>query len=179
MLKIAACLESVTVWTGRAIAWLTLLMVLLTVAVVVLRYFFASGRIWMQELVTWSHAAVFLLGAAYTLARDEHVRVDVLYRRFSPGTRARINVAGTVLFLFPVCGFLAHAAGRYAWKSWQVMERSPETGGLGYPLIPLAKTMLFAMFVLLIFQGIAIVIRSLHALRTGEFDEPASRGEVL
>ena len=178
-MKLATRIEAIVVWVGRTIAWLTLAMVLLTVTVVVLRYFFASGRIWMQELVTWSHAAVFLLGAGYTLARDEHVRVDVLYRRFTPATRARINIAGAVLLLFPVCGYLAYAAGRYALKSWQVMERSPETGGLGYPLIPLAKTMLFAMFVLLMLQGLVTVLRNLQALRSGQFDAPAHRGDVL
>lgn len=179
MLRLANGLESIVVWIGRAVAWLTLAMVLLTVAVVVLRYFFSSGRIWMQELVTWSHAAVFLLGAGYTLARDEHVRVDVLYRRYSAATQARINIAGTVLLLFPVCGFLARACGHYALKSWQVMERSPETGGLGYPLIPLAKTMLFAMFVLLMAQGIVTVLRNVHALRTGQFGTAARREDVL
>lgn len=179
MLKLADLLESIVVRIGRAVAWLTLFMVVLTVIVVVLRYFFSTGWIWMQELVTWAHAAVFLLGAAYTLARDEHVRVDVFYRQCQPAVRAWINIAGTVLLLFPVCGFLTHAGWRYAAKSWQRGEMSPETGGLGFPMIPLAKSLLVVMLVLLIAQGIVIVLRNLNALRTGQFAEPGAPGDVL
>ena len=65
---------------GRAASWLCLIMVLVAGVVVTLRYFFGVGWIWLQETVTWMHAAVFLLAAAYTLSSDEHVRVDVLYR---------------------------------------------------------------------------------------------------
>lgn len=174
MLRLAELIESFVVWIGRVAGWLTLLMVLLTVVVVVMRYFFDAGRIWMQELVTWSHAAVFLLGAAYTLARDDHVRVDVLYRRVSVRARAWINIVGTLLFLFPVCVFMANASASYALKSWQIAERSVDSGGLPYPWIPLGKTLLFAMFALLLVEGVAIVLRNWRALRTGEFTKVAA-----
>ena len=93
--------------TGRLIAWLTLLMVLVTVVVVVLRYLFDAGWIWMQESITWMHAAVFMLGAAYTLRQDEHVRVDIFYREMSAKRRALVGVVGAFLFLLPVCFFIA------------------------------------------------------------------------
>ena len=179
MLKIANKLEALILSIGRVAAWLTLFMVLLTVVVVVLRYFFDFGRIWMQELVTWLHAAVFLLGAAYTLSHNEHVRVDIFYRRASSATRARIDIAGTVLLLFPVCGLLLYTGGRYAWKSWQLAERSPETGGLAFPFVPLGKTLLLAMIVLLLLQGVVIILRNIHALRSGDFPPGRPRGEVL
>lgn len=167
--RLAARLEALVVGIGRATAWLTLAMVLLTVVIVVMRYFFAAGRIWMQELVTWSHAAVFLLGAAYTLARDEHVRVDVIYRAAAPAARAWVNVLGTLMLLFPVCGFLAWTSGTYALTSWRVAERSADSGGLPYPWIPLGKTLLFVMSLLLVIEGCAILLRNIQALRSGEF----------
>ena len=179
MLKTANKLESLVITIGRAVAWLTLFMVILTVIVVVLRKFFNFGHIWMQELVTWSHAAVFLLGAAYTLSRDEHVRVDVFYRRMSAAKKAWINIAGTVLLLFPFCGMLVYSTGLYAMKSWRLAERSPETGGLAFPFVPLGKTFLLLMILLLIVQGIVIVLRNLHGLKTGEFPNKHSGGDVL
>ena len=78
--------------TGRATAWLTLIMVLLTTIIVVMRYVFDVGLIWMQESVTWMHAAVFMLAAGYTLAMEEHVRVDIFYRRMSPSRRLMVDV---------------------------------------------------------------------------------------
>lgn len=179
MLKIAARLDSINMTIGRAAAWLTLVMVLLTVVVVVLRYFFDFGRIWMQELVTWSHAAVFLLGAAYTLGRNEHVRVDIFYRRASPRARAGIDIGGTLLLLFPVCGLLLYTGGSYALKSWRLAENSPETGGLPFPFIPIAKSLLLMMIILLVSQGIVILLRNIHALRTGQFPADQRSGDVL
>ncbi|MBT8137412.1 MAG: TRAP transporter small permease subunit [Gammaproteobacteria bacterium] len=179
MLNLANKLESLVVATGRMVAWLTLFMVLLTFVVVILRYFFDFGRIWMQELVTWSHAAIFLLGAAYTLSRDEHVRVDVFYRRVGPQKRAWINIAGTLFMLFPVCGVLLVTGLRYAQASWQMAESSPETGGLAYPMVPLAKTLLVAMIVLLMLQGAVIILRSWHGLRTGQYPHDSRHEEIL
>jgi len=65
---------------GRTTAWLTLAMVIVSFVIVVIRYVFDSGFIWLQESLTWMHATVFMLGAAYTMQRDEHVRVDIFYR---------------------------------------------------------------------------------------------------
>ncbi|MCZ6584533.1 MAG: TRAP transporter small permease subunit, partial [Gammaproteobacteria bacterium] len=81
MLRLRQFLEDFSEFTGTVIAWLTIMMVLVTFVIVVLRYAFDLGWISMQESVTWMHAAVFMLGAAYTLKRDEHVRVDIFYRR--------------------------------------------------------------------------------------------------
>ena len=76
-------LERVTRAVGHAVSWLNIVMVLVMFALVAMRYLFDAGWIWLQESVTWMHAAVFMLGAAYTLAEDGHVRVDVFYRRLS------------------------------------------------------------------------------------------------
>ena len=92
---------------GRAAAWLTLFMVIVTFVVVVMRYVFDAGLIWVQESVVWMHAAVFMLGAAYTLQDEEHVRVDIFYRKMSERRRAWVDLIGVVIFLLPLCLFLA------------------------------------------------------------------------
>ncbi|MEJ2127270.1 MAG: TRAP transporter small permease subunit [Woeseiaceae bacterium] len=104
--------------TGRIIAWLTLAMVLITTVIVVMRKLFDAGFIWMQESVTWMHAAVFMLGAAYTLLHEDHVRVDIFYSKMSDKRRAVVDLAGVVLFLLPLCGFLALKAYDFAAVSW-------------------------------------------------------------
>ncbi|MGI9201088.1 MAG: TRAP transporter small permease subunit, partial [Woeseiaceae bacterium] len=92
--------------TGKLVSWLTLIMVVVTFVIVVMRYAFDAGLIWLQESVIWLHAAVFMLGAAYTLKHDEHVRVDVFYRSSSAKRKAWIDFIGVLLFLLPVSGFL-------------------------------------------------------------------------
>ena len=80
-------IENFIDWTGRAISWLTLGMVLTTFTVVFLRYVFDTGWIALQESISYMHALVFLIGAAYTLKHNEHVRVDIIYEKLSKKTR--------------------------------------------------------------------------------------------
>ena len=97
-----ALLDRISSATGRAVSWLTLLMVVGTFVIVLLRYALDSGVVWLQEAVTWMHAMVFMLGAAYTLQRDEHVRVDIFYREMNRQKQALVNLFGIVLFVVPV-----------------------------------------------------------------------------
>ena len=90
-------------YIGETVSWLTLLMVLVTVLVVVLRYGFSIGFIWMQESVRFMYAGVFLLCAGYTLQKDKHVRVDVLYLKMSNRKRAMVDLLGSIFLLLPVC----------------------------------------------------------------------------
>ncbi len=161
--RIARALDAIAGATGRAVAWLTLLMVIATVAVVVLRYGFGIGLIWLQESVTWMHAAVFMLGAAWTLKEDGHVRVDVLYRGFSSRGKAVVDLAGTLFLLLPTCAYLLYESLPYVASSWRVLERSREAGGL--PALYLLKTVIPAMAALLMLQGVAEALRALSRLR--------------
>lgn len=161
--RAARVLERVSEITGQAVSWLTLAMGVAGFAVVVLRYAFDLGWIWLQESVTWMHALVFMLGAAYTLRHDEHVRVDVLYRRFDARGRALVDLAGTIFFLLPLCAYLVYESLPYVESSWRVGERSREAGGL--PALYLLKTVIPVMAVLLALQGIATALRALQALR--------------
>jgi TRAP-type mannitol/chloroaromatic compound transport system permease small subunit len=151
--------------TGKAFAWLTLLMVIVTCVIVVMRYAFDAGLIWLQESVIWLHAAVFMLGAAYTLKHDEHVRVDVFYRVMSEKRRAWVDLLGMLFFLLPLCAFLLFKSYDFAATSWSIKEASRESGGLPYPLVPIAKSILVLMPLLVGLQGFATLLRSLKTIR--------------
>ena len=150
---------------GRVTSWLTLFMVLVTGVVVIMRYAFDAGFIWMQESVVWMHAAVFMLGAAYTLRHEDHVRVDIFYRNMNPRRRAVVDLFGVIFFLLPVCGFLAYSSYDFAAAAWSMREITREPGGLPYPAIPLLKSLVMVMPVTLALQGVSMLLRSLVVLR--------------
>jgi len=140
-------------------------MVIVTFVVVVMRYVFDAGLIWLQESVVWMHAVVFMVGAAYTLRYEEHVRVDIFYRGMNPRRRAWVDAIGVVVFLLPVCGFLAFKAWDFVAASWLMKEASRESGGLPYPLLPLLKAVLIIMPLALGLQGISLLLRSVRTIR--------------
>lgn len=168
--RIAHRIDQLSEWTGRAIAWLTLGMVIVTFAVVLLRYLFNIGWIALQESITYMHALVFMLGAAYTLRHDGHVRVDIFYQRLSPRGRAWIDLLGTLLLLLPVTLFLAWVSWDYVAASWALKEGSRETGGL--PWVYLLKSAIPLMAVLLLLQGVSLALRSLLVLLGHEQEAP-------
>lgn len=151
--------------TGKATSWLTLAMVVVTSIIVVMRYVFDAGLIWMQESVTWMHAAVFMVGAAYTLLHEEHVRVDIFYRKMSERWRAIVDLLGVVFFLLPLCGFLALMAYDFAAAAWSIHETSREPGGLPYPMIPLLKSIVIVMPVAVALQSVSMLMRSITTIR--------------
>lgn len=164
MQKLVHILEIISSSIGRIVAWAVLLMTLVMFAVVVLRYFLETGSIALQESVIYLHAMVFMLGLAWTLADEQHVRVDIFYQNFSPHTRAWINLLGTLLFLLPLCLVILVTSLPYVAGSWAVGETSREAGGLGYlyvlkSLIPLAAGLLGL-------QGIALALKSIITLRS-------------
>jgi len=159
--------DKISSTTGKASAWLTLFMVIVTFVIVVMRYVFDAGLIWLQESVIWMHAVVFMMGAAYTLQHEDHVRVDVFYRTMSVRRRAWIDLLGVIIFLFPLCAFLAWKSFDFVAASWGLHEASRESGGLPYPLIPLLKTVLLLMPIALALQGSSLLLRSLKTLRQG------------
>lgn len=174
LLKIAGLLDNIAGLTGRAVSWLTLAMVLVTLAVVILRYLFDIGSIALQESITYLHAAVFMLGAAYTLKHDGHVRVDIFYQQCAPRTRAWINLAGTVLLLMPVCIFIFTSSLDYVSAAWSIHEGSREAGGLDG--VFLLKTIIPLMACLLFLQGCAIAVRSVLLIGGHSVPEDAAPG---
>jgi TRAP-type mannitol/chloroaromatic compound transport system permease small subunit len=130
-----------------------------------MRYVFDAGAVWLQESVVWMHAAVFMIGAAYTLQQEEHVRVDIFYRNMNERRRALVDMLGVALFLLPVCAFLAIKAWDFVLVSWQLREGSREPGGLPYPFVPLLKSVLLVMPVALALQGLSMLLRSVAVVR--------------
>ncbi len=162
--RLADHLDRIAEYTGRSAAWLALALVLVTFSVVVLRYLFAFGSIALQESVLYLHASLFLLGAAYTLKADAHVRVDIFYRRLPPSRRALIDLLGALLLLLPVCAFILWISWDYVATAWALREGSAETGGL--PYVYLLKTLIPLAAALLLLQGISQALRSLMVLLT-------------
>ncbi|WP_286265225.1 TRAP transporter small permease subunit [Thalassotalea atypica] len=160
--KTIALIDALTEFLGRIIAWLTLVMVITMFAIVVLRYGFNIGWIAMQESVLYLHGIIFMLGAAYTLKADGHVRVDIFYHRFSAKQKAIVDLFGTILLLLPVTIFIFMISFDYVANSWHILEKSPEAGGL--PFVYLGKSLLLVLAVTLALQGLAELARNMQLL---------------
>lgn len=163
-----AFIDAFSEWTGRIIAWLVPAMMLLTCLIVLLRYQFDLGSVALQEIVVYMHSIVLLLGIAYTLRQDAHVRVDLLYSRVGETARAWINLLGTLVFLFPTAGFILLVSFDYVAFSYRLGEGSAEPGGL--PGLYLLKSMILFMALGLGLQGVSICMASLRQLRRGGQD---------
>jgi TRAP-type mannitol/chloroaromatic compound transport system permease small subunit len=149
-------------WLGRSVSWLTLVMVVLIFGIVVLRYGFNQGWIWLQESVTYLHAMVFMVAAAWAFQTDDHVRVDIFYRDKSLRYKNWVNLAGTLLFLVPFSLFLLVIGWNYVAASWATMESSREAGGL--PLVFLLKSLILVMPALLLLQSWSTVRQCISQL---------------
>ncbi len=174
---ISARLAQFIDWTGRVIAWLVLAMVLVTFSVVMLRYVFDIGWIALQESISYMHSVVFLLGAAYTLKHNEHVRVDIIYSRLSLRGRALIDLLGHLFILMPVMLFISWVSWPYIVDAWAVFESSREAGGL--PGVYLLKSLILVMCGLLMLQALAMCIDAGLRLAGKLDDDASSRQELL
>ncbi len=166
MVTLAAVVRSIdrlNEQVGRGVAWLTLAMVLIAFAVVLLRYVFSIGWVWMQESYVWLHGIVFMLGAGYTLLHDGHVRVDIFYRGASARHKALVNLFGSLFLLLPVVVLIFSVSLDYVADSWSRLEESREAGGM--PALFLLKSVILGFCVLLGLQGLALAGRSLLVLR--------------
>ena len=163
MQRLANAIDAGVDALGRAVSWLSLLLVALAFGLVLARYAFGFGSIAGQEAVLWLHSLVFLLGAAFALRHGQHVRVDVLYQRFSTRGRALADLLGTLFFLLPFCVFMLWISLDYVGASWGQREGSREPGGL--PGVFLLKTLIPIAAGLLAAQGLALALRAVLALR--------------
>ncbi len=155
-------IESFIDWSGRTVSWLSLFLVLVTFIVVVLRYVFDIGSIAMQETTTYLHASVFLIGMAYTLQQDAHVRVDIFYAGFSKEKKAWVDLFGALFLLLPFILFITWISWQYIVDSWRVLESSREAGGL--PGVFLLKSLILAMTLLLSLQALTQIARNIETI---------------
>jgi len=155
------CIDKLSEGVGRLASWLVLGLVFLICYDVLMRYVYQQGSIALQELEWHLFALIFLLGAAYTLKHDNHVRVDILFQsRFvSDRQRALINIIGTLIFLFPFCILILVTAWPFVENAFYYNEGSPDPGGLPYRFI--LKGSVLIAFGLLILQGTAELIRNI------------------
>lgn len=154
--------DRLTAAVGRIAAWLALAVVLLQFALVVARYLFGLGSVWLTETVIYAHAGVFMLAAAWTLRLGGHVRVDVFYADASARTKALIDLAGAALLLLPFALVLLVLSLPYAARSWAIFEHSQEASGLA--LVFVLKTLIPLFALLMALQGISQAIRAFAAL---------------
>jgi TRAP-type mannitol/chloroaromatic compound transport system permease small subunit len=144
--------------SGHVLAWCSLLMALMTSTVVLLRYGFSVGSIALQETITYLHGSLFMLGVAYALRMGAHVRVDIFYRDFSPRAKAWVDALGGIVFLLPLCAFIAGISLDYVADAWAIRESSPEPGGI--PFLYVLKTLLPLMAINLALAGLVDVARN-------------------
>jgi len=116
------------------------------------------NSIFAQESVVYMHGCLFMLGAAYALKNEAHVRVDIFYRDFSKRGRAWVNSLGGIVFLMPLCIFILVSSWNYVTESWAIWESSPEPGGI--PAVFLLKSLIPLLAVNLLIQGLAEILRS-------------------
>jgi len=156
--RLADHVDRLSTAIGRTVAWCLLFMVLAEFALVLMRYVLGVGSIWLQESVIYAHGALFMLAAAWTLAADAHVRVDIFYADAAPRTKAVVDLLGALLLLLPFALALIYLSFPYVARSWALLEGSRETSGL--PALFLLKTLIPLFAALLALQGIAQALRA-------------------
>jgi len=162
MKKLVLYINQFTEKTGQWVSWISLVLVALIGLDVVLRYAFNWSSSANQELEWHLFATLFLLGSAYALKHDKHVRVDVFYSRFSDSKKALVNLVGTLIFLIPFCLVVIQTSIPFAVDAWKISESSPEPGGLPHRFI--IKSTIPAGAFLLLIQAISEGLSSLSIL---------------
>ncbi|MEX1036153.1 MAG: TRAP transporter small permease subunit [Sneathiella sp.] len=163
---LAQLLDRLSATVGKYVSWLALAMVLVQFLLVLARYVFGIGIIALQESVIYSFALLFMAGAADTLRRDGHVRIDILYEKLSEKGQAAINLLGSLFLLIPVCLVILILSWPYVAGSWQIMEGSRESAGL--PILFLLKSLLLVFPIAMILQGLATILRAIDVFRRRE-----------
>lgn len=171
LLKLTRAIDAVTAFIGRSVSWLILLAVLVSAGNAVIRKVFdTSSNAWL-ELQWYLYGTVFMLAAAYTLQRNEHVRIDIVTASFSKRTRDWIDLFGHVFFLIPFCLVLGYLTWFYFLHAIQSGEISVNAGGL---ILWPAKAAIFSGFLLLTAQALAEIIKRI-AVIMGVIDEPSAQ----
>lgn len=156
--ELADRIDRLTTTVGRAAAWASLFVVLAQFALVVMRYGFDLGSIWLTESVLYGHAVLFMLAAAWTLKEGGHVRVDIFYADARSRSKAVIDLAGALVLLIPFALAILLLSLPYVVRSWATLEGSRETSGL--PFVFLLKTLIPLFALLICLQGVSQAVRA-------------------
>ncbi|WP_054029837.1 TRAP transporter small permease subunit [Desulfatitalea tepidiphila] len=152
-------IDAINSWVGRFVAWTTALVVAVVFVDVVMRYLFNTSFVFTQELEWHLFAFIFLIGAGYTLLKDGHVRVDIIYQKLTPKAQAWVNLVGVLFFLIPGCLMIIVTSLNFVQNSFAIMEGSPDPGGIPYRWV--IKACIPAGFSLVLLQGISMGFKSL------------------
>jgi TRAP-type mannitol/chloroaromatic compound transport system permease small subunit len=154
-------------WSGKAVAWLIVPLVGSLTYEAVARYLFDAPTLWAYDLSYMMYGALFMLGAHYTLLRGAHIRTDMLWDKFTPRTKGRIDAIAYIFFFFPAMILLFYASVDEAWGSWRMGELSEQTAWR--PILWPFKAVVPLSALLLLIQGVSELLKSLYAARTGRF----------
>ncbi len=163
--KILRFIDGISEWSGRIFIWLIVPLTCLIVYEVVSRYFFRAPHIWAPEVTLFLFGPHFMLVAAYTLLHHGHVRIDLIYNRFSARVRGSLDVFTYLIFFFPFCTVILWEGWIYAATSWAQHETS---GSAALPVVPYVKMVIPVTAALLLLQGAANFIRSILIVAKGE-----------
>ena len=168
MRALADLIDRVNVASGKGLAWFALFIVLIQFSVVLMRYVFGIGSIWMQDLIVYMHAFLFMLASAYTFSKEGHVRVDIFYREARPRTKAKVNLFGAVFLVMPFCFLIVFSSWDYVSNSWAILEGSQETSGIQARFLLKSAIIGFALQMGL--QAFVMAVRSWYALQGDEVE---------
>jgi TRAP-type mannitol/chloroaromatic compound transport system permease small subunit len=175
LLGLAKAIDALSEGVGRLIAWLTLLVALLSAGNALMRYGLSYSSNAYLEAQWYMFSLIFLLGGAYALKKDAHVRIDLIYGRLSKRAQAWIDLLGTLLFLIPMALGVLYLAWPWAMNSFLTRELSPDAGGL--PRWPIKLALLLG-FALLALQGLSELIKRI-AFLTGVYTLEKEEKEVV
>ncbi|MBN9264061.1 MAG: hypothetical protein BGN89_13995 [Alphaproteobacteria bacterium 64-6] len=162
-------IDSLSTWTGKAFAWLIMVLTLGVSYEVLVRYAFRAPTTWAFDFSYINYGAMFLMAGAYTLSRGGHVRADVVYRFLKPRTQASVDLILYVIFFLPAVAALIYSGWKYAATSIRFKEVSIFSPA-GIPIFPL-KTLIPVTGVLLLLQGAAEIIRCIICIREGSWPQ--------
>jgi TRAP-type mannitol/chloroaromatic compound transport system permease small subunit len=157
-------MDNISEWTGRIFVWLIIPLTIVVVYEVVARRVFNAPHIWATEVTNYLYGPHFMLVAAYTLLHQAHVRIDIIYAKFSARTRGILDIITNLVFFFPFCTIVLYQGIIFAQTSWSIGETS-ESAALR--ITPLIKTVIPITFSLLLLQGLANFIRSIMMVAKG------------
>ncbi len=148
---------------GRTVSWLIVAMILVTIILISAQFLFNSNSRIVEESLIYMFGMVFMVGVAYTLRHNNHVRVDIFYSKKSTRSRAWVDLAGTLLFLVPFCIVVFWLSLGPVIKSWSILEGAKDSGGI--PAIFILKSFLLVMPILILIQGIANALSCIQTLQ--------------
>lgn len=168
MKRVLGFIDSTSLWTGKVVQWLCVILILVLSYEVTMRYVFNAPTVWVMQTAMMIGGAIITLGWCFVQQQKSHVRVDLFYGRLSSKGQALVNVLGSLVFFFPFVGILTYRSFTQFLYSVAMSERMPETAW--YPPVYPIKLVIFVGFLLFLLQGCAQFVRDVQALRKEQPD---------